>query len=1014
MYEYKNFNSKNLQFFFSLVVISYFAYYHLDLLARLDVWLSIGVLIVLRILCKSILAPLAKWATFGYLWVLKYWANNLPLGPHPFFVAGVAYGMLDVNDLQTFLSGCVEQNPHADRWRKAALTARVVDKKTPLAVKARNEHAEDANWRHCAEDCIHSFMESICRATYSVATSAKDVACGLPGTRDYFWHKDLHLPLQHDPLKNHGVKLIDVDYYLESHEFADLAWTGREYMSDTQEPRPIAMYTYLFGPLTSATSSSTVEWTEDNKLINVINGGAGFSHQVWDWNMDMVSFYSDNCVVNCHVIRTPAVGLRSVVILVPIWKACPVGAALMEMLHVRGDELARFEPVHNGVAVHRTGDVVYIARARTPVVYELSNAEFNDLMAERHNPSFNVSTIQNVTGQRYKLAYNLLACLNAIPEGFIPSLKPSVIKRPVDYRANTYYHHALSDDDGSRKKEQGRVFMRPLMAGTFVPRDCLASERITIDRRVSSLTNENLVVLPKYGRYRDEYAELFCQHAPKGISPLDEIAVIDKAHGTKKQQYKAGFNKPLSVNLSKAFKKVEAYPAPKDPRNISAIGTPHVVRYLRFILALSEYCKTFHPWYAFGLAPEQIANRVAEICHTATEKVALTDFERFDGLLETFMMSVEGAIMRRMFPDYVDEIMELRDATSWLVIASTHGTRYNSRNSRKSGSAITSWGNTIANCFHSYCSKRECGMSPKEAFDTLGIYGGDDGITTISDPKVLERVATDLGLRLKLNIKDGHDSVDFLARIYPRAFQGDNSSFTDPLRALSKFHYTADSDPNISVNKIVWRKAVSLYAADSRSVVGKVMEHYLATIGRGKFTEAPRRPDLECLSEYVGETFTFEDIHSKFYMNPVYPQKGITFSDSCEYLAKQLGITYSELKCWLESMQTKSIGAHDTLMPLPVDPPEGVVIGNCINSPNIPGPVIQLPKITPPCLGHLKQVVGIGKCSVSGAHKPHPTDLCKDYLRGWFKIKGKDGKIISCKRKKCKFSHPDLKSLELT
>lgn len=75
----------------------------------------------------------------------------------------------------------------------------------------------------------------------------------------------------------------------------------------------------------------------------------------------------------------------------------------------------------------------------------------------------------------------------------------------------------------------------------------------------------------------------------------------------------------------------------------------------------------------------------------------------------------------------------------------------------------------------------------------LGIYGGDDGITTHVEPDHYVKVAKMFGLTLKATTVQRGEQISFLARQFgPGVWNGDPTSCCSIKRQVTKFHITTD------------------------------------------------------------------------------------------------------------------------------------------------------------------------------------------------------------------------------
>jgi hypothetical protein len=122
------------------------------------------------------------------------------------------------------------------------------------------------------------------------------------------------------------------------------------------------------------------------------------------------------------------------------------------------------------------------------------------------------------------------------------------------------------------------------------------------------------------------------------------------------------------------------------------------------------------------------------------------------------------------------------------------GVQYDMGGSRASGSADTSLFNSIDNAYVAYCAFRNANLDPDAAYRSLGLYGGDDGLTPDLEPAVYERTSNDLGLRLKATTHPSGARTGMLGRVYPAPADGPEQ-MADLPRQLGKLHVIASRDP---------------------------------------------------------------------------------------------------------------------------------------------------------------------------------------------------------------------------
>jgi len=230
--------------------------------------------------------------------------------------------------------------------------------------------------------------------------------------------------------------------------------------------------------------------------------------------------------------------------------------------------------------------------------------------------------------------------------------------------------------------------------------------------------------------------------------------------------------------------------------------------------------------------------------------------------------------------------------------------------------------NGILNCFINFLAfrmmKDDGGVffTADEAWDRLGIYGGDDGLTADLCPRVAEKAASVMGQKLKLEVVPrGHLGVQFLARRYgPDVWFGDSNSCCDILRQLSKFHLTVHLPSNITWEEKLADKAYSFYLTDRNTpIIGDFVRKVLTLYPL-------KSEDFRNLSDRWG-IVTDEEIQYQNrradWMQDLVVQQMATFDQR----------TFQE---WLRRADKSTIRHPPVCMdPLPADPKPGkVVVGD--------------------------------------------------------------------------------------
>jgi hypothetical protein len=307
-------------------------------------------------------------------------------------------------------------------------------------------------------------------------------------------------------------------------------------------------------------------------------------------------------------------------------------------------------------------------------------------------------------------------------------------------------------------------FMDPLLDAGFVPDICKNNEQRMVDKRVKEQTTKEQPISKFLMDTMDEFVEFLVPSATR--HKLDPVDIEEVYNRQSKPSQRAILNEAEhteSTGVTKQFIKREAYGSVNDPRGISTICGPDKRDYSRFMYAFTDSVMKPQPWYAFGKSPREVAERVAEVCSTATKCASLKDFERMDGkhgnVLHYFERKVYAAAFRT---EHHAALFEAMDKHHHLRAKTTFGISYMTEFHRLSGGADTSVGNTLDTGYIAYLTYRMQGLGPQHAWLKLGVYGGDDGLDTDCDPEIASRAASLVGQKLEIaNVTRGKPGVAF-------------------------------------------------------------------------------------------------------------------------------------------------------------------------------------------------------------------------------------------------------------
>jgi hypothetical protein len=654
----------------------------------------------------------------------------------------------------------------------------------PASVKPANfhSHPETAASRNNADDAINNFVTLNGLEVYSVQMSSRDIDRNVQGSLTHLWDQDRHNLTRNDPLRiNHVLKFTNVDYYVR---WEDYLWTGL----------PILLYTLT--PQDPCGTFQETQWTTnvDNTITMFVTGGGKYTHQLWDYEVDDFRAHYPGVTIIYSVESVPVNDHWSIVLINP-------KQAIPNPSNLSGHTLKRKQLVHKCATFD--GSTRYAA-----MIKHNGPAAVLSLSAPGEVASIRLTAkTQTILGARIRIGKLQLCDLvqllapdfgndTRLAQALIYNAYPAIMPANVP-RASVFTNREVAHSYGKlpeptlvpKEKLAITILSPPILGGVCAPVKSRANDLWCVDKRITSVANPQAKFIGKYQLYASEFIK--CVFPDNGqLFPVTVSQVYDsqsrptqRAANDRALPSLSSWTVDMDVEV-KSFQKAELYASCKDPRNISTLPPEHCLTYSQYTQALSAYLKRYE-WYAFGRHPNDIARRVNFIANKAKFLVE-TDFSRFDGTHSRALYDLELSIMLRAFPVCEHETIRRVQACMYNAQArTTEGVRYSIGGSRLSGAADTSVCNTIDNAFVAYCAARQTGLSIQNAFVSLGLYGGDDGISIDIPSKVYEMVCSDLGLTLKARATMPHERVSFLGRIYPNPM-GHTGHMADLPRQLPK------------------------------------------------------------------------------------------------------------------------------------------------------------------------------------------------------------------------------------
>jgi hypothetical protein len=697
-------------------------------------------------------------------------------------------------------------------------------------------HASAAAARASAAAAIEHFAAGAGFTTYNIGMANRDIDAGSLGTRQYFWAKDVTVPVRDDPLPTNPLRVfIDVDYYVDMDVLL------------AEEPMPTILYT--IEPMAVAEpgyDGTAFTFNQSDEIVMHVANGAPYKHRLWNYGTDhimAIKFGSTGWPVRAatYLVERKAVTRhKSLVLLLPTgtwgswtaWLTLFLDFSFLRRLSVVQGAHTRLRVMHSDEMYVSTGapgsyccatiparcDDAIAATARTSSVKVSAAVAKSFLEAKGHEASIMAASLAE---------YHRATATRA----------PDVVFEPQEAVRSYQFVTAGYDADA---RPSLTSFMSPVIPECFAPLQSEANEFVAVKRRVLDVAS-HVEVTPFLLEAMREFASLVVpDHLVHSGHPASHEEVHVRQSRPSQQRLLAegaalGWN---VIDIVKSFLKKEAAQSPADPRVISTVAPQTKLEYSRYTYSIADLLKDYE-WYAFGRTPLEIATRVAKIA-SCCDALDMTDCSRFDGRVSSAMRALERIVaLRFMAVEEHENLCKLMDKQIGQRCVTTSSVKYESGLSRLSGSPETSVFNTLDNAFMAYLSFRMTRlggvyMDKAAAWAALGIYGGDDGFSPSVDPTKLLKAAGLLGQVLKIDtIKRGDVGVTFLSRIYgPQVWFGDLNSMCSLKRTLSKFHSTPHMPGNVTRLQKLVEKAAAYWLTDRNTpIIGPLVTRIVAMTG---------------------------------------------------------------------------------------------------------------------------------------------------------------------------------------
>lgn len=713
---------------------------------------------------------------------------------------------------------------------------------TSVAPYQNHTHGDSASKRSIGSNFIADLARISGKPVTYFQGSNADLRKGRDITRDWFWAKDLTVPLipfppEHEDDPSRIVAMVDVDEHMEDLP-AILA----------RNLRPYLIYTFVPSSAAKNTGDYVYRFLKDGSVEYVVSGGGTYRHKLWnfgsdsfvaisdwDWSlgpipMKIASFYK--------VERRNVDADHQVILLMPMkqWSSlaflpCVVNKAI---LHLEAPPLERMNPVRGdfvrvqtmsslGMTVSTAG-VSTFSEMTVPLAVD-DEVKFKAILSK---DKLTVAMVKSTMATR-DVTVNGAEILTAYHRAITPFEPPRVFKTGDGVR--TYQFLPKLADYDPEVKPSMSSFMKPLVDGGFAPAMSKGNDMRAVSKRVTEVCTKTTVT-PFLKNCVADFVEMMMEDLAckrNELVPLDYDTVSDRQPRPSQQRILESANYSTKSGEAKTFMKRECYGKVGDPRMITPIDGADKLVYSSYIYALYDeikHCK----WFMSGKKPIEVADRVASIAEGA-KWIAETDFSRMDGRVSEVPRYLEKEVMLAFFAlIYHEQMLKAMRSQTWLKCRTREGVSYNTKLARASGSPETTAFNTLLASFCIFIAYRLSGCGKREAYNQIGGCQGDDGVSADASPLLLSDAAKMIGQKLKVNIVPRGQVVTFLARHYgPDVWFGDNDSCCDVLRQLTKFHCSVvvQQDALAGVRKLS-EKAFAFYLTDENTpVLGKFVKKVL-------------------------------------------------------------------------------------------------------------------------------------------------------------------------------------------
>lgn len=719
------------------------------------------------------------------------------------------YILLDTYIGNTFYSMCLD-------WFSTPLCRddRQIVKDATLKIKHTNprnhSHPDAAKTRCIANTTMDHIAVLLGRRAYHYQMSPTQQRLQLIGSRTIHCAKDMQMRYQNNSLNRDDIVILtDVDYYLD--------------MNTMLRGNPLLIYSFVPNEVSGMVADGVYCTHSDDTVEITHAGGAVYRHHLWDYDNDHVVVDTLTgsyiyLIEQLHIDDNHRIIYLNPVRFIygPFGWILPGRMLLRRKFNVAGVVHSKFTKRGEDKQLKVWHSLSLAGEHNSCTIPSDTFHATYIRLAENKEP--HLSDVE-----RYFNSYGIDNTIFAASLFFhifkhnrqIFDVKPRMTTPCVVQDRHTY--QAV----GPLVSEDGKPSMRALWPGlsksAFSPAKSFNNDYACLQGRVFDVKNNKPDLPPIYYAYVREFIDFIVPlKARHTLCPLSYEQIWEQFDRATQRSLlaKADFNSDAKTFV-RSFQKREAYAKITAPRNISTLPMAHNFRLGQFTHPLLEHFFKKSHWYAFGKHPTETAMILhAKAC--GASYAVTSDYNKLDGSAghPVFRDLFVGIMKAAYAMEYHDEITRLESKERYAKCSTTFGLKYDADHTILSGSSMTSLLGTLINAYTMYCALR-LSHDSETAWKSLGVYGGDDGVSFDIPPEHIQKTAAKFGLLVEAKAISKGSVVDFLGRWYIDLWTSPQS-IADVPRQLKKLHLTT-APADVPDWLCLYRKAVGYRVTDART-----------------------------------------------------------------------------------------------------------------------------------------------------------------------------------------------------